>query len=91
MKRSDQFDKSSKVRLTETSRSDIIELAKAGYGTGQLADYIPALRNVEPHQFGLTIVDCDGEVHTCGDSDTRFSIQSISKMFDTLNITILPR
>ncbi len=70
-----------KVGLTDTSLSDIAKLATKNFGAGHLADYIPALRDVDPHQFGLAVIGCDGETHSCGNADTRFSIQSISKLF----------
>lgn len=46
-----------------------------------MADYIPALASVPPHQFGIAIHTLDGREHACGDADTPFSIQSISKAF----------
>jgi len=48
---------------------------------GRVADYIPALATVSPDHFGMAIVLADGTVHVAGDADTRFSIQSISKVF----------
>ncbi len=50
-------------------------------GSGHVADYIPALKRVDPNQFGIALVTVDGELHVAGDADTRFSIQSISKVF----------
>jgi len=67
--------------LPGTSVSDLEELANAGFGVGHVAEYIPALRDVEPRQFGLAVADCDGVMHSYGQADTRFSIQSISKLF----------
>jgi len=54
---------------------------------GKVADYIPELANVSPDHFGIAVVDADGNVHTAGDSDIRFSIQSISKVF-TLTLAL---
>jgi glutaminase len=48
---------------------------------GRVADYIPALATVSSDHFGMAIVLADGTVHVAGDADTRFSIQSISKVF----------
>ena len=48
--------------------------------SGNVADYIPALA-VEPEQCALTLTTLDGEVFNVGDTDTLFSIQSISKIF----------
>ena len=48
---------------------------------GKQADYIPALANVNPDQFGMCIHTIYGEIYSIGQADTRFSIQSISKVF----------
>jgi glutaminase len=48
---------------------------------GRVAQYIPALRRVDPNQFGIAIALEDGEVLVAGDADQPFSIQSISKVF----------
>lgn len=57
------------------------EAAAPDVGRGRLADYIPSLAAVDPHQFGMAIASCDGQVHVIGDADVPFSIQSISKVF----------
>lgn len=48
---------------------------------GKVADYIPALANVDPQQFGMSLTMFDGTQYHVGSSDTLFSIQSISKVF----------
>jgi len=48
---------------------------------GMPADYIPALAEVEPDQFGLAVVTANGDVFTHGHTDTPFTIQSVSKPF----------
>jgi glutaminase len=48
---------------------------------GKVADYIPELSIVDPDKFGVTLITSDGKIHSAGDSDERFSIQSISKVF----------
>jgi len=48
---------------------------------GKQADYIPALARVNPDQFGLYLNLLSGESYQLGGYDTRFSIQSISKVF----------
>lgn len=53
----------------------------AHIGSGQVADYIPALRRVDPKKFGIAIVTRDGETAAMGDANEAFSIQSISKVF----------
>jgi glutaminase len=48
---------------------------------GIVADYIPSLAKVSPDHFGIAVILADGTVHTAGDADTPFSIQSVSKVF----------
>ena len=48
---------------------------------GKQATYIPALAEVNPDQFGMCLKTVEKEVYTCQQADTRFSIQSISKVF----------
>lgn len=48
---------------------------------GKQADYIPALAKVNPDQFGMCIHTIYGEYYSIEQADTRFSIQSISKVF----------
>ena len=48
---------------------------------GKQADYIPALAKVNPDQFGMCIHTIYGEIYSIEQADTRFSIQSISKVF----------
>jgi glutaminase len=50
-------------------------------GTGKVANYIPALANINGQKFGAAIIKLDGEVAYYGDYAERFSIQSISKVF----------
>ncbi len=49
---------------------------------GKVADYIPALAEVNPNKFGMAVVTIGGEVYTVGDAYEPFSIQSVSKVFN---------
>ena len=49
---------------------------------GAQADYIPPLREVNPDQFGISVVTIDGQVFTYGDALVDFSIQSTCKPFN---------
>lgn len=49
--------------------------------SGKVASYIPELAKVPSDKFGMHLYDLEGENHFFGDSDERFSIQSISKVF----------
>ncbi len=48
---------------------------------GQVASYIPELAKIDPNQFGVNLTAISGETYGFGDSEKRFSIQSISKVF----------
>jgi glutaminase len=60
---------------------DAAQLSAVCRHDGQLADYIPALARVAPDQFGIAVATLDGSIHSVEDCATRFSIQSISKVF----------
>jgi glutaminase len=51
------------------------------FSRGKVADYIPALAEVEREQFAMTLTLPDGSVYSIGESKKHFSIQSISKAF----------
>lgn len=48
---------------------------------GQVADYIPALKKIDPNHLGISVHTLDQQAYHIGHSDTPFSIQSISKVF----------
>jgi glutaminase len=48
---------------------------------GDVADYIPALANVDPSLFAVSIVGVAGRHFSVGDATHLFSLQSISKAF----------
>jgi len=60
---------------------------QAHFGTGRVADYIPALARVDPRQFGLALHTCAGDRAAVGDCAQAFSIQSVSKVF-TLTLAL---
>lgn len=49
--------------------------------TGQVAQYIPELAKINPNQFGVQLTSINGKQFAFGDSEKRFSIQSIAKVF----------
>jgi glutaminase len=49
--------------------------------SGQLADYIPELAQVDPEPFGLAITTATGRCYRVGDTAAPFTIQSVSKAF----------
>lgn len=64
-------------KILEDIYEEILPYAKQG----KQADYIPALAKVDPDQFGICLRTVDGQMYSYMQSGTRFSIQSISKVF----------
>ncbi|GHG57019.1 glutaminase [Streptomyces griseocarneus] len=60
---------------------EVAAFARPLVGRGQVADYIPALAEVDVAQFGMAVADVDGGVYGVGDWERSFSVQSISKAF----------
>ncbi len=54
---------------------------------GKVADYIPELSNVDPAGFAMVVATNDGAVHSVGQIQQLFSIQSVSKVF-TLTLAL---
>lgn len=70
--------------MTETLAEAVAAVGRemeAHRGAGKVADYIPALAQVDARRFGLCVLTCGGEIAQYGDSWMPFSIQSISKIF----------
>ena len=67
--------------LLATAVAEIVAHAATVADRGKVADYIPSLGRIDPARFGIAIVAADGAVHTGGDADEPFSIQSVSKVF----------
>ncbi len=55
--------------------------------SGKVASYIPELAKVPPGKFGMHLFDLNANNYSFGDSNERFSIQSISKVF-TLSLAM---
>ncbi|UBM59039.1 glutaminase [Marinilongibacter aquaticus] len=58
----------------------IYEEIKAEHAVGQTAQYIPALKEVDPSKFGVYLSTLKGHDSSFGDSLEPFSIQSIAKV-----------
>jgi glutaminase len=67
--------------------SEIADEMRQRTDRGEVATYIPELARVDPKAFGIAVIDVDGKVAASGDSETPFSIQSISKVF-TLTLAL---
>jgi glutaminase len=59
---------------------EMLDTARADTA-GQRADYIPELASADPDKLGAAFATLDGEIYCAGDTDSEFSIQSISKPF----------
>lgn len=67
----------------------VVEKVRPLLGQGKVADYIPALANVNPNKLGIAVTTIDGTTIGAGDYLEPFSIQSISKVFSlTLTLTL---
>ncbi|MFP1825095.1 glutaminase B [Lonsdalea quercina] len=66
--------------LSKGLLEEILEDVRPLIGQGHVADYIPALASVAPDHLGIAVCGVDGSCYQAGDADTRFSIQSISKV-----------
>ncbi|MBR4977401.1 MAG: glutaminase [Bacteroidales bacterium] len=64
-------------KIMEEIYQEILPFAQKG----KQADYIPALAKVNPDQYGMCIQTVYGETFIHMQADTRFSIQSITKVF----------
>jgi glutaminase len=75
-----------RTALDETVREIAAEMRERP-DRGTVASYIPELARVDPAAFAIVVIDADGHVAAGGDSETPFSIQSISKVF-TLTLAL---
>lgn len=57
-----------------------LALAKSHTSEGNVATYIPELGKADPSQVGICVFRKNGERFSIGDTNVRFSIQSISKV-----------
>ncbi|MEL4242321.1 glutaminase B [Shewanella xiamenensis] len=68
---------------------EVVDKVRPLLGQGKVANYIPALANVDAGKLGIAVTTIDGETIGAGDYLEPFSIQSISKVFSlTLTLTL---
>ncbi|WP_198780628.1 MULTISPECIES: glutaminase B [Shewanella] len=60
---------------------EVVDKVRPLLGQGKVANYIPALANVDAGKLGIAVTTVDGETLGAGDYLEPFSIQSISKVF----------
>ena len=66
--------------MLEQLLQQAIEVGRPFIAQGEVATYIPELGNADKNKLGICVHTLDGKCYACGDVDTRFSIQSISKV-----------
>lgn len=59
---------------------DVISTNVTWISQGKVATYIPELAKMPPDYLGIYMIDIDGNETSAGDTDVRFTIQSISKI-----------
>lgn len=59
--------------------NQLIETHKNDAQRGNVADYIPELKKTPKDLLGISIIDLNGNSYEAGDSDVKFTLQSISK------------
>lgn len=63
----------------EQTLQEIYKESRVQEKIGNIATYIPELATVNPDSFGISLTTIQGENFGIGDSEVRFSIQSVSK------------
>lgn len=58
---------------------DILDRNRKYTNYGQVASYIPELKNARIDDLGICIIDKNNNIYKAGDCNTKFTIQSISK------------
>lgn len=66
--------------ISQAILDDALAYGRAFVAEGNTAQYIPELRNVNKYHLGICVKTVEGEELSSGDTDTAFTIQSISKL-----------
>ena len=66
--------------MIQSLLSQAVEAARPATDLGQTATYIPELGKMDKHQLGACVFTREGGRFSAGDTQVRFSIQSISKV-----------
>ena len=66
--------------MLQKTAQQALELGKPMTARGHVATYIPELGKADPAKLGACIYTAEGEKICVGDCNTRFSIQSVSKI-----------
>lgn len=63
----------------ENTLKEILNINRKYTNYGQVASYIPELKNAKRDDLGICIIDKNNNIYTAGSCNTKFTIQSISK------------
>nr|WP_307776234.1 glutaminase A [uncultured Cetobacterium sp.] len=74
--------------LKETKLESLIKKYKPYGDHVKISDYIPELSKADPNDFGVYIIDKNGEEYFSGEYNKKFTMQSISKVL-TLMLALL--
>ena len=76
-----EFDINSPAEVRRVIQEAYLKGCEAAH-CGSVANYIPALAKADPEEFGICVLGKEGEPIAFGQSEKRFSIQSISKVIN---------
>lgn len=65
--------------LTQEILDKALAVGQPFTARGEVASYIPELAKANQDDFGICVMQSSGEMLSAGDTETRFSIQSVSK------------
>ncbi len=68
------------LRVLQAHMHCAYECGKQVVSMGSVADYIPELAHANPKDFGIVAMMKDGETVSYGDTEKRFTIQSVGKV-----------
>src|SRR5699024_6355951 len=68
-------------RHTRSKRDWSSDVCSSDLNKGEVASYIPELAKMDKNSLGIHLRLSSGETFSVGDSDVKFSTQSISKVF----------
>jgi len=60
--------------------NETLALGRKDIPLGEVADYIPELGKADKNALGIALAGKSGNIYTAGDAESRFTIQSISKV-----------
>ncbi|AVM42745.1 glutaminase A [Fastidiosipila sanguinis] len=64
----------------ESDITTALNNSRSKLSTGKVVDYIPELSTANPEHLGFMLKTVDNQKFSCGDTDIKFTIQSISKV-----------